>query len=147
MVHPITGETISIYKKLMKDPATAEVWQTAFVKEFGGMAQGHNKTGQKGTHAMFVINHDDVKKVLATGQKITYANPVVNHRPQKEDPNRIQIVAGGNLFNCDGELSVPIANINMEKLHWNSVISTESAKYMCINIKSFYLSASLEYYM
>ena len=30
MVHPITGETISSYKKLMHDPATAEVWQTAF---------------------------------------------------------------------------------------------------------------------
>ena len=39
MVHPITGITISSYKKLMNDPATAEVWQTAFGKEFGGMAQ------------------------------------------------------------------------------------------------------------
>jgi hypothetical protein len=38
MVHPITGETISSYKRLMKDPATAEIWQTEFGKEFGGMA-------------------------------------------------------------------------------------------------------------
>jgi hypothetical protein len=52
MVHPITGITISSYKKLMNDPATAEVWQTAFDKEFGGMAQGDNKTGQKGTNAI-----------------------------------------------------------------------------------------------
>jgi hypothetical protein len=89
MVHPITGETISSYKKLMKDPATAEVWQTAFGKEFGGMAQGDNKTGQKGTNAMFVMNHGNIKKILAAGKKITYANPVVDHRPQKEDPNRI----------------------------------------------------------
>ena len=41
---------------------------------------------------------------------------------------------------------VPTANIDTAKLHWNSVISTESAKYMCINIKLFYLSAALEYY-
>ncbi len=47
MVHPITGVTISTYKKLMNDSSTAEVWQTAFGKEFGGMAQGDNKTGQK----------------------------------------------------------------------------------------------------
>jgi hypothetical protein len=40
MVHPVTGCTISSYKKLMHDPATAEVWQTAFGKDFGGMAQG-----------------------------------------------------------------------------------------------------------
>jgi hypothetical protein len=26
MVHPITGETISSYKKLMNNPATAEIW-------------------------------------------------------------------------------------------------------------------------
>jgi len=52
MVHPITGETISSYKKLMNDPATAEIWQTAFGKDFGGMAQGDNKTGQKGTNAI-----------------------------------------------------------------------------------------------
>jgi hypothetical protein len=37
MVHPITGETISSYKKLMNDPATAEIWQMAFRKDFGRM--------------------------------------------------------------------------------------------------------------
>ncbi len=71
---------------------------------------------------------------------------MVDHRPQKEDPNRIRITAGGNLIDCNGELSVPTANIDMAKLHWNSVVSTASAKYMCIDIKSFYLSAALEYY-
>jgi hypothetical protein len=42
MVHPITGKTISSYKK-------AETWQR---NDFGGMAQGDNKTGQKGTNEM-----------------------------------------------------------------------------------------------
>ncbi len=60
MVHPITGKTISSYKKLMHDPATAEVWQTAFGKDFGGMAQGDNKTGQKGTNAMFIMTHNEI---------------------------------------------------------------------------------------
>jgi hypothetical protein len=46
MVHPMTGETISSYKCLMHDPATAEIWQTEFGKDFGGMAQGDEKTGQ-----------------------------------------------------------------------------------------------------
>ena len=73
----------------------------------------------------------------------TYVNPVVDHRPQKEDPNRIRIIAGGNLIESTGELSVPTANIDTAKLHWNSVVSTALAKYMCIDIKSFYLSAAL----
>ncbi len=89
MVHPVTGETISSYKKLMNNPAMAEVWQTAFGKDFGGMAQGDNKTGQKGTNSMFVMTHDEIAHILRAGKVFTYANPVVDHRPQKEEPNCI----------------------------------------------------------
>ena len=46
MTHPTTGELISSYKRLMNDPHTAEVWMTAFGKDFGGMSQGDDKTGQ-----------------------------------------------------------------------------------------------------
>jgi hypothetical protein len=45
MIHPTTGETITSYKKLMHNRATMEIWQTAFGKDFGSMAQGNNKTG------------------------------------------------------------------------------------------------------
>ena len=66
------------------------------------MAQGDNKTGQKGTNAMLVMNHDNIKKILKAGKKFTYASPVVDHCTQKEDPNRIRIVAGGNRVDCNG---------------------------------------------
>jgi hypothetical protein len=52
MVHPVMGQTISSYKKLMNHPATAKVWQMAFGQDFGGMAQGGNKTGQNGMNAI-----------------------------------------------------------------------------------------------
>jgi hypothetical protein len=56
-------------------PATAKTWQTAFGKDFGSMAQGDNKTGQKGTNAMFVVSHDDeIKHMLSEGKKLTYGN-------------------------------------------------------------------------
>ncbi len=146
MVHPVTGETISSYKKLMNNPAMAEVWQTAFGKDFGGMAQGDNKTGQKGTNAMFVMTHNEIAHVLRAGKVFTHANLVVDHRPQKEDPNRIQITAGGNLINYKEELSVRTADINTAKLHWNSVISTDEARYMCLDIGNFYLTSALKYF-
>ncbi len=38
MIHPVTGETISSYKKMKNDPSTAETWMTAFGKEFSDMA-------------------------------------------------------------------------------------------------------------
>ncbi len=79
MVHPIKSRTISSYKKLMHNPATAEVWQTAFEKEFGGMAQGCNKTDQNGTNVMFVMAHDKIRHALKAKKFFTYANSVVDY--------------------------------------------------------------------
>jgi hypothetical protein len=58
MVHPVTDKTISSYKGLMKDPTTAETWQTGFGKDFDGMAQGNHNTGQQGTNSIFVMTHE-----------------------------------------------------------------------------------------
>ena len=52
----------------------------------------------------------------------------------------------GNLIQCDKELSVRTADITTAKLHWNIVISTEDARYMCLDLCLFYLLAALEYY-
>jgi hypothetical protein len=46
MVSPVTSETILSNKKMMHNPATAEIGQTAFGKDFGGMAQEDLKMGQ-----------------------------------------------------------------------------------------------------
>ena len=44
------GETITNYKQLMHDPQTANIWQMMLGKDFGGITQGDDKTGQKGTN-------------------------------------------------------------------------------------------------
>jgi hypothetical protein len=43
-------------------------------------------------------------------------------------------------------LSVRTADIDTAKLHWNSVISTDEALYMCLDIGNFYLTAALKYF-
>ena len=143
MVHTTTGETISSYKRLMHDPATADTWQTAFGKDFGGMAQGDNKTDQKGTNSIFVMAHHEIK-LIQKNCTVTYARVVVDFRPQKADPHCIRITAGGNLINYPGELSARTADLTTSKLMWNSVLSTENVNYMCRDIKNFYLSAPLD---
>ena len=50
------------------------------------------------------------------------------------------------MIQCKEELLVPTAGLETAKLHWNSIMSTALAKYMCIDIKNFYLTAKLEYY-
>jgi hypothetical protein len=46
-------------------------------------------------------------------------------------------MAGGNLIKYKSSPSVQMANLDTAKLHWNSVISTKRAKYMCLDIKYF----------
>jgi hypothetical protein len=41
---------------------------------------------------------------------------------------------------------VQTVDLDTAKLHWNSKISTALAKFMCLNIKNFYLTAALEYF-
>ncbi len=52
----------------------------------------------------------------------------------------------GNLITYDGELSFRTVDINTTKLHWNSVVSTPNAKYMCLDNKNFHLTPALEYF-
>ncbi len=117
----------------------------AFGKNFVGMSQGDNKMGQVGTNAMFVMDPKDIPNIPAD-RTVTYANIVVDFRPQKEDPHRIRITAGGNLINYPGKLTTQTADITTSKLHWNSVLSTQKAKYMCLDLKKFYLSVPLDQY-
>ena len=63
-----------------------------------------------------------------------YANIVVDYRPQKEDPNRIRITAGGNLIIYPGGLTTRTEYITTSKILWNSILST-NAKYMFLDIK------------
>jgi hypothetical protein len=60
MVHPTTSKTINSYKMLMHNPATSKIWQMAFGKDFGCMAQGGNYTGQKGSNLICVMTHAQI---------------------------------------------------------------------------------------
>ena len=113
----------------MNDPVTMEIWQTAFGKDFGGMAQGDNKTGQKGTNAIFVMTHAGIPLIPADCT-ITYARVVIDFCPQKADPHCIRITAGGNLINCPGELTTRTADLTTSKL-CGTVSSAPKAQSTC----------------
>jgi hypothetical protein len=129
----------------MHNPATAKNWQTAFGKDFDGMVQGNLKTGQKGTNSIFVMMHAEIQN-FPRNQTMTYVRVVVDFHPQKADPHLIRIMAGENLINYPGELSTQTADLTTSKLMWNSVLSKEGARYMCLDIKNFYLTAPLDCY-
>eukprot|EP00804_Cyclotella_cryptica_P009932 CCRYP_017361-RA/>CCRYP_017361-RA protein AED:0.34 eAED:0.36 QI:0/0/0/1/0.5/0.33/3/0/441 len=125
VVHPTTGGTITSYKKLIACPLLWDVWTTAFGKEFGNLAQGDRKTGEKGTNTIFVMTHAQIRDI-PHDRTITYGRVVVDYRPQKDDLNRVCITAGSNLIkDCPGELTTCTADLTTSKILWNSVLSTK----------------------
>ena len=145
VVHPTTGVTITKYRTLARDPATRDIWTTAFGKELGMLAQGDNKTGEKGTNSLFFMSLDKISDI-PSDRTVTYARMVVDYRRQKKDPNRVRITVGGNLIDYPGELTTKTADLVTSKILWNSVLSTQDARYMTIDIKSFYLATPLDIY-
>lgn len=75
VTHPVTGETITKYKKLISDPILSETWKKAFGKEFGGLAQGDDLTKTSGTNSLIVMKKDDIKNI-PNDRTITYGRIV-----------------------------------------------------------------------
>ena len=75
VVHPVTQETITNYKKLIKDPITREIWLKAMAKELGRLAQGWKTT--KGTITIEFMSLNEIAHI-PKGKVVTYARIVVN---------------------------------------------------------------------
>ena len=101
VVHPVSGETITKYQTLARDPVTKETWTTAWGKEWGNLSQGDEKTNTAGKDSLFGMTHKDIWNILKD-RTVAYAHMVVDYRPQKPDPNRVRITARGNLIKCPG---------------------------------------------
>jgi hypothetical protein len=91
------------------------------------------------------MTHNEIS-CIPKSQTETYERVVVDFSPQKADPHSICITANGNLMNYPGELSTSTANLTTSKIMWNSILGTKDVKYMCLDIKTFYLSAPLDRY-
>ena len=144
VVHPITKETITQYKKLQHDPHLKDLWVPAMSKELHRLAQG--KAGiTKGTNTVFFMSHNEIR-AIPSDRTVTYARVVIDHRPQKEDPNRVRITVGGNLINYPFELTTRTTDMVSSKILWNSTISTKGARFAGADIANMYLETPLDRY-
>ena len=76
---------------------------------------GKNKDGTqivKGTNTCHWCKKPKVPK----HKKVTYARTVVDVRPEKEDPNRVRITAGGNRLEYYGETPTETASLETAKI-------------------------------
>jgi hypothetical protein len=144
VIHPVTKETITHYRKLIKNPLLKDLWIKAMSKELHHLAQGCPSV-TKGTNAICYLSHTDICKI-PQDRTVTYACTVIDHHPQKEDPNHVRITVGGNLINNPFELTTRTADMVSSKILWNSVISTKDARFAGANINNMYLETPLDWY-
>jgi hypothetical protein len=138
VINEDTGASLK-YRHLIKDDSTFTVWNKAAANEFGRLAQGVGNRIE-GSNTFFFIP----RQAVPTGKIITYGWFVVDIRPNKAEIHRVRLTVGGNLIQYPGDVSTRSANLTTSKCLWISTISTEGAKYMCLDVKNFYLGTPMD---
>jgi hypothetical protein len=68
----------------------------------------------------------------------------VDIRLNKAETHRVRLTVGGELIQYPGDVSTRSAELTSSKCLWNSTISTEGVRYMCLDVRNFYLVNPME---
>jgi hypothetical protein len=91
------------------------------------------------TNAIHFIRRSNIPN----GRKATYGSFVVDIEDHKEEKERTRLTVGGDQIEYPGDKSTITAGLTTAKILINSVISTQDAKFLVIDIKNFYLNTPL----
>jgi hypothetical protein len=80
---------------------------------------------------------------IPKGRKVTYGSFVVDIKDHKEEKDRKRLTVGGDQIEYPGDKSTRTSGLTTSKVLINSVISTQDAKFLVIDIKIFYLNTPL----
>jgi hypothetical protein len=93
-----------------------------------------------GSYTIFFIPRQAVPKE----KNVTYGRFVVDIRPTKSEIHRVRLNLGGNLIQYQGDVSTRSADLTTSKCLCNSTISTDGARYLCLDVKNFYLGTPMD---
>ena len=138
-IYDDTLQKFASWKELVQhpDPAIARRWIQSGINEFARLFQGYGDI--EGVDVLEWIHRHDVPP----GKKVTYPRYTVDYRPEKDEPWRTRITAGGNILEYYGDTTTHCASMETIKCHWNSVLSTPGAKYCTADISNMYLCSEL----
>ena len=127
----------------MKNPKYCRLYETAYSKEMGRLAQ--EIPGQaEVTDTLFFIDKSSV--LVYRWRDINYGRVVVTYRPEKYDPYIFQLCVGGDIIHFLWDCGTPTVDMITVKLLLNIIVSTPNAKFMPIVIKYFYLNTPMPHY-
>ena len=131
------------YLQVMKNPKYRMLYETAYSKELGRLAQGMPGQAECTDTLFFVLKN----RVPVDGWRdITYGRIVVKYRPEKDDPYIVRLCVGGNIIHFPWDCGTPTVDMITVKLLLNIIVSTPNAKFMPIVIKYFYLNTPMPHY-
>jgi hypothetical protein len=104
----------------------------------GRLAQGFCDI--KGTNTIVFIQAAEIQKE----RTVTFGRLVCDIRPQKAEQHRVRLTVGGDRIDYPGETATKNVDLTTSKCMWNSTISTPHARYMCADVKIFYLNTLLD---
>ena len=138
-----TGEQLE-YCHLKKHPKYQETWKISYGHEIRWLAQ-RMQGRVKGTNTMFFIREKEIptNKICS----ITYGRLVCDYQEGKVEPNRTRFtMGGGDKIHYLRDCGTPKADLLTIKILLDSIISTPRAKFVTMDIKSFYLNTPLKRY-
>ena len=138
VVHPDTGAMLE-YRDLLKTNMRDQFIQ-ANIDEIGRLTDGRvGNSASIPSNTMAFVHWSE----LPRGKKATYLRIVADYRSHKPNPNRVRWTAGDDKIHYPGTVSTPTAEMLTAKLLFNSVISTDNARFMGIDISDFYLNSTM----
>jgi hypothetical protein len=137
-MHPISGAGME-YRQLIQDDAMSKIWLRSDANKFGRLAQGADNHIEGSNNINFIT-----RNVMPQCKTVTYGRVVVDMHPNMSEVHRVCLVAGGNLIQYHGDVATRAANLTTSKCIWNSTISTDGAKYMCLDANNFYMGTPME---
>ena len=87
-----------------------------------------------------------VKNQVPSDRIVTYGRIVAKEKPNKAEFNNVRLTVGGNRLNFPGITAAQCASLTTSQCLFNSTISTQDARFMCLDIGDFYYSTPMTYY-
>jgi hypothetical protein len=140
VVDTVTGN-VHEYRHLIRG-ADKAIWTTSFANDLGRLAQGIGKRMPTGTNTIFFVHPTAIPK----GRKVTYARIVATIRPHKDEKHRVRVTVGGDKLDYPGITATDTASLTTFKLLINSVISTNGARFLTLDIKDYYYNTPMPEY-
>ncbi len=131
------------YRKLLSNPKYKEVWSHSSANKFGRLAQGVG-TWIQGTNTIFFVSKNEIP--FDCSKDVTYRKFVCKYKPDKAKKEQTRFTVGGDKINYPGDCGTLTGDLTLVKMHLNSIISTQVAHYMTVDIKNFYLNMPIERY-